>query len=73
MSMSPDDISLLNIDYADGVDDADVAEDANDSAHGAVDGDGAFDADDADTDLGDEGSVDWICQFCPSFLCINCA
>ena len=57
MSMSADDISVLNIDDADE----------------AVDADGAVDADDADKDLGAEGAVDWICQFCPSFLCINCA
>ena len=63
MSMSADDISVLNIDGA---------EDANDGADGAVNTDGAVDADDADKDLGAEGAVDWICQFCPSFLCINC-
>ena len=63
MSMSADDISVLNIDGA---------EDANDGADGAVNANGAVDADDADKDLGAEGAVDWICQFCPSFLCINC-
>ena len=29
------------------------------------------DADDDDEEVG--GAVDWICQFCPSYLCINCA
>ena len=76
---SADDISVLDTDDADAADaaeDADGAKDADDAdpAEDADDADGAVgDPDDADTVLGAEGSVDWICQFCPSFLCINCA
>lgn len=60
MSMTVDDVSTLDIDDANGADDAN-------------DADGAVDADDTDEALGAEGAADWICQFCPSFLCINCA
>jgi hypothetical protein len=88
MSMAADDISVLGIeqdiddgDAANDADGAEVADDADpakdaDVADGAVDVDGADDddgEDDDDADLGAEGAVDWICQFCPSFLCINCA
>jgi hypothetical protein len=31
------------------------------------------DASAADDDEVAGGAVDWICQFCPSYLCINCA
>jgi hypothetical protein len=72
MSMTVDGISTLDIDDADEADDAGGADDAQD-ADGAVDDDGAVDADDTDEALGTEGAADWICQFCPSFLCINCA
>jgi hypothetical protein len=72
MSMSAVDISVLDTDDADAADGAEDADDA-DPAEDADDADGAVNVDDADKDLGAEGSVDWICQFCPSFLCINCA
>ena len=66
MSMAVDDISTLDIDGADG---ADHAADAD----GIVDADGVVAADDVDEAVSAEGAADWICQFCPSFLCINCA
>ena len=29
--------------------------------------------DDDEVDTATELAVDWICQFCPAYLCINCA
>lgn len=29
--------------------------------------------DDDDDEVGLELAVDWICQFCPAYLCVNCA